>query len=426
MSETVTIPLTPREFLIRQRVFERYGPTGASPFGNMLLAVVLRGELDVDALRAAVMRVFAENPALCSYFSPADAAPAKLRAEPSSMDSPFVYLDRSGGGEPLKRAVRDAIGHQFDITRPPLLRVTVVRRSPTRHVFVLCANHLLVDGWSMALFLRTMSKYYGASGPAKPSEVADAELRAHLAERAAYLGSPALQQERAELLSWLVPAADCLRRKVEVNFPMPNEVHGLVRFDVDVAERVRKRYGLSAVELHRVLYVLLIHWLTGHTEIALSESSANRPPRSRALYGLLSDDLLVRASISAQDTVEALVAAVARGHATAERLSRVPALSVLTELVGAPTLPRFHFNPFGVSVAALRLRGVQVSHFQTMRAYALTEATLVSFDSRRVFVALATPEIEGRGLADIEHALRRMLAGLDDPHQRIADILCGL
>jgi len=426
MSAPSALPLTLREHLIRQRGFERYGPTGASPAGNMLLTVALRGELDVEALRAAVLRVFAENPALRSYFSPADAAPAKLRAEPSSMDPPFVYLDRSGGGEPLKQAVREAIGHRFDITRPPLLRVTVVRRSPTRHVLVLCANHLLVDGWSIALFLRTVSKYYAVPGQPKPGDAADAELRAHLAGQAAYLESPAFRQERTELLSWLAPAADCLRRKLDVSFPMPDEAHGLIRLDAASAERARKRFGLTAADLHRVLYVLLIRWLTGHTDIALSESHANRPPRSRALYGLLSDDLLVRVPIGEEDTVETLVAAVARGRATAERLGRVPALSVLTELLGAPALPRFHYNPFGVAAGALRLPGVRISYFKAMRAYALTEATLVSLDGRHVFVALATPEIEGRGLADIERALQRLQADLDDPRKRIADMLAAL
>src|SRR5205085_11533366 len=50
----------------------------------------------------------------------------------------------------------------FDLTRPPLMRFTVIRRDDQTSHFVWTHHHLLVDGWSIALLFNDLAQIYRA------------------------------------------------------------------------------------------------------------------------------------------------------------------------------------------------------------------------------------------------------------------------
>lgn len=53
----------------------------------------------------------------------------------------------------------------FDLRRPPLLRLQLVRLSSDRHILVLCHHHIILDGWSTSLMLReAFTLYHQARG----------------------------------------------------------------------------------------------------------------------------------------------------------------------------------------------------------------------------------------------------------------------
>ena len=56
----------------------------------------------------------------------------------------------------------------FDVTRPPLLRATVVRRSDHRVDLVLVAHHLILDGWSTPILIeRLLAALLAGTDPAE-------------------------------------------------------------------------------------------------------------------------------------------------------------------------------------------------------------------------------------------------------------------
>ncbi|NEE40422.1 hypothetical protein G3M53_85435, partial [Streptomyces sp. SID7982] len=48
---------------------------------------------------------------------------------------------------------------RFDLTAPPLLRTTLIRRSETTEL-VLTGHHLVLDGWSLPLLVRELLHAY--------------------------------------------------------------------------------------------------------------------------------------------------------------------------------------------------------------------------------------------------------------------------
>lgn len=82
------------------------------------------------------------------------------------VESSFTALDwRGRAGEELEAELasfthKDRI-RGFDLDKPPLHRVTLIRVGPEAHVLVLTAHHLLLDGWSTAALYDELFESYG-------------------------------------------------------------------------------------------------------------------------------------------------------------------------------------------------------------------------------------------------------------------------
>src|SRR5262249_26511918 len=50
----------------------------------------------------------------------------------------------------------------FDLTRGPLLRLTVLQLSENKHVLLLTMHHIVSDGWSMGVLMRELTVLYDA------------------------------------------------------------------------------------------------------------------------------------------------------------------------------------------------------------------------------------------------------------------------
>ena len=75
-------------------------------------------------------------------------------------------LQKVGPGERetlvAARARTDA-GQRFDLEAGPLLRTHLLRLSPDEHRLVICAHHIVVDGWSVGVLLQELGTLYAAT-----------------------------------------------------------------------------------------------------------------------------------------------------------------------------------------------------------------------------------------------------------------------
>ncbi len=133
------------------------------------------GPLDTDALERAWRRVFAAHPALRTSFHweglekplqvvHSDVLPAARRGDWSHIVEPerrarlgeLLADDRAGG---------------FDLATPPLQRLHLVRTGDDRHLLAWSHHHLLLDGWSVPVFMNEVMAHYAAitvGGPTPP------------------------------------------------------------------------------------------------------------------------------------------------------------------------------------------------------------------------------------------------------------------
>ena len=50
--------------------------------------------------------------------------------------------------------------HLFDLTRPPLMRASLLHLNHHQSLLVICVHHIVFDGWSLSLFLRDLFHFY--------------------------------------------------------------------------------------------------------------------------------------------------------------------------------------------------------------------------------------------------------------------------
>ena len=76
------------------------------------------------------------------------------------------HLDWREGAPPkdqLPSLLREDVARGFDLTRPPLMRVTLIRETDTRYTMVWSSHHLLMDRWCISIVLEELAQLYHAN-----------------------------------------------------------------------------------------------------------------------------------------------------------------------------------------------------------------------------------------------------------------------
>ncbi len=115
----------------------------------------LDGPLDVESFRRAWALVIARHPALRSVFAWSQPGPP-LQVVCRQVDVPVELIDLSKVEAPeaaIEHAFASDRTTRFDLTMPPLMRLTLFRLEEQRHVLLWTQHHLLQDGWSSSVVL---------------------------------------------------------------------------------------------------------------------------------------------------------------------------------------------------------------------------------------------------------------------------------
>ncbi len=133
------------------------------------------GDVDVDALHAALLALAARHPALSTVFAESAAEPT-----PRPIAGPAVeWLEEDGAAwsdEELARRLADRAYRPFDLAAGPLLRAGLVARGRREPVLWLAVHHIAADFWSVEVLLGDLARLYRGAGRAAVAEGAEAAL----------------------------------------------------------------------------------------------------------------------------------------------------------------------------------------------------------------------------------------------------------
>jgi hypothetical protein len=175
-----------------------------NPMPRAWLLWRIQGRLDVPALTGALRQVAAEQDSWRTRFTPTQAGPRLVLAEPAG-PMPVAYL--TPPADQVGSALSETLYAPMDLRSDPLARAALVRLASGDHVLLVVADHATSDGITLTSFLRrTVARYRHPTGTLAevPSFLAHAAAVATDAQR------PASQRFWAEAVAAPVP---------EIRFP---------------------------------------------------------------------------------------------------------------------------------------------------------------------------------------------------------------
>ncbi len=136
---------------------------GSGTVYNVPLTIAISGPLDRRRLRRALQALVENYSVFRTSFELRDGVPVQIV-------HPEVYLKMEAeevAADQVTAAAKDFV-RPFDLRKPPLLRVKLLRTKAQEHLLLLDTHHIISDGFSVSLLLEALSKFYtdpAARGP---------------------------------------------------------------------------------------------------------------------------------------------------------------------------------------------------------------------------------------------------------------------
>ncbi|MFK0286703.1 non-ribosomal peptide synthase/polyketide synthase [Streptomyces sp. NPDC090499] len=294
------IPLSPAQ--CRLLLVEQI--TGSGVAYNFPLVFRLRGDLDTEALRAALRDVAARHEALRTVFPAHDGEPYQRIVPTEDAHPDLTVTDATE--EALPALIEAAQRRPFDLMTELPLRCTVFRLGADDHVVAVVLHHITTDEWSDRPFLADLDTAYAArrAGTAPrwaPLPVQYADYTLWQRELLATSGETQLAYWRDALRGLpdeLVLPAD-RPRPAE-----PSGRGGKVRLELSAATALALRdlttaTGTSMFMLFQAATAALLHRLGAGDDIPLGAPIAGRTDEALGdLVGFFVNTLVLRADLS--------------------------------------------------------------------------------------------------------------------------------
>ncbi len=289
-SDYATIPRTPDgEYYdlshAQRRLWVLSQMEDSSVAYNMPAALLLEGEIDVEALQAAFSMLVLRHESLRTTFVLIDGKP-KQRIHPSIDDTiRRVDLRNETDAEQVARqmAADDATA-VFDLQRGPLVRASLLALGNRRHVLLLNMHHIISDDWSGMVLVREFVQLYQRFARGEPAELPPLRIqyRDYAAWQNEFLSSDAVAPHRDYWHRKLAGEIPVLNLPTDLPRPPVRTWNGdIVSFGLDpqqtkLLNAVGSRHNASLFMTLVALVKVLLFRLTRQEEIIVGFPIAGR------------------------------------------------------------------------------------------------------------------------------------------------------
>jgi len=273
---------------------------------------VFEGTLDAQTLQAAWAKVMARHASLRTVFV-LDGLDEPVQVVLSHVDIPWRTLDWSTLVETDRDAALDAClardwSPPLDFARPPLMRFSLARLQPDRHLLIWTHHHLMLDGWCNSVLLRELFDHVAAMQE----------------NRSFYPPQPGLYRDYIRWLSSRPPHNDesywrAVLRDVRIPTPLRFAGNADARarrcdqfsLTLDAAEtralhELAQRCGFTVAAILHAAWALMLSRASGERDVVFGITVAARPaelPNVEATVGLMINVLPLRVRVAPDQVV---------------------------------------------------------------------------------------------------------------------------
>ncbi len=270
---------------------------------------LLRGDLDVPALRRAFALLVERHPVLRTAFL-WEGLEEPLQAVIEGIEPPWQEEDVSGVpdaelGPWLDSFLAADRRRGFRLASAPLLRWTLIHLRPGEYYLVRSYHHLLLDGWSNAMLLAELLAAYTAFQEGRePQSPAPRPYRDYIAWLASLDRSGEKAYWQRQLQGFTRPNRLPRDRTPAAFAPVglcDKQAAGLSAAATEDLQGLARRHGLTLNTLVHGAWSLLLGRYSGDEDLVYGATLSGRPPQLagvESMVGLFINTLPVRVRIS--------------------------------------------------------------------------------------------------------------------------------
>jgi amino acid adenylation domain-containing protein len=286
---------------------------------NNFTAIRLTGDLNFEALKSSLNSIIDRHEVLRTVFTEVKGHPVQVILP--SLDCPIKVIDLADiEATNVDRSIAQVaimeVKQPFNLGTGPLLRLVLLKISPTETILFLIAHHIVSDGWSVTVMVQELAAYYSAYNRHEIIQLP--ELIIQYADYAAwqrqwFYGDILENQENYWLgqLKNLPSSIDLV-----TDFPRPAvQTSNGANIWFEIPEKLsRSLQNLGQKEgttlfmvLMAALNILLIRY-TGQEDLVVGTPVANRNRMEiEPLIGFLLNILVIRSDVSGDPTFHELL-----------------------------------------------------------------------------------------------------------------------
>ena len=411
---------------------------------NVATLYRLAGYLDVAALERSFNEVLKRHEILRTSYTTDNGRPVRFIAPSLSIDLPVVDLEfttQKERDQEIQRYATEQAKCSFDLSRPPLLRIALLRENEASHFLLITMHHIVTDIWSMGIFMREWLTLLLDSGQKENPSLPD--LRIQYADFANW-------QRSYIKTDWLESQLKYWKRKLSgaslvlelpTDYPRPAEqtfrgAHEKLELSQHLSDRLGRfceAEGVTRFMALLTVFNVLLYRYTSQTDIIVGFPIANRHRSAvENLIGTFVNTLVVRADLSGNPTMKELLTQVRESTLDAydnqdlpfeqlvdalqpnRDLSRSPVFQVMFTHQEIPVpLPK----PADLKLTRLTVDRKAAQFDMTMSVRATPEK------SNLVNVEYNTDLFEKRTIVRLLQHFRNLVESfVSDPNQRLYDI----
>ncbi|MEO8179846.1 MAG: condensation domain-containing protein, partial [Deltaproteobacteria bacterium] len=244
---------------------------------NECRAITLQGALDVTALGAALNELCERHEALRQTFSADGSTCITADAKPLALERVDLRTHPAPAqGEELAALEARQTATPLDLVAGPLVRVQLVQLADDEYVLLVCAHHIVVDGYSFGLLTRELAELYSARVEGRAHGLVAAEsFTTYAAGESDYEASPAAVSDRSFWLDHLKGFSEDLTLPSDAARPAQRTYNAArldFSLDATLVTKVRELAAGSSTSLQTLLmaaFQLLLYSVSRQSDLVL-------------------------------------------------------------------------------------------------------------------------------------------------------------
>ena len=338
-------PLTPMQ---RGMLFDHLA--SETPELDVLQVVgTLDESLDMVTFRRAWEQTVGRHGALRTHFR-WQGLEDPIRIVDPEVRIPLEFLDESGTAldqrrQKVEQLITAERARGFDLSRPPLARLTLVRFGPSRYTLILTVHHILMDAVSFLPLIRELFALYEALGAGESVSLPPIPAHEHPPEASAGRAESATEAFWRTLLDGFttptpLPSIGELERR---DAPGTRRGETATRLSEEKTDELRHLASLMDVRLNTLVQTawgLLLSRYAGEDDVVFGSVRRVQDSGSASPLGLYLNTLPLRVQVASSATLAELLRHVRNQHVASRPHKHTPLVEIrrCSKMSGATAL----------------------------------------------------------------------------------------